>query len=160
MLPGLRSSAMSSRGAREGPEAGAETDVDAGFALREGTGRAADLVGVFRAAHPPASATTAANTSVKRIRTRGDFALTDPGQFSMSLGYPKSPHRRPGVELARGASEWCRRWESNPHAREERGILSPLRLPFRHSGPAAMIAGEPAAGCREKAVPRRDPPKH
>ena len=28
----------------------------------------------------------------------------------------------------------CRRWESNPHALKERGILSPLRLPFRHSG--------------------------
>src|SRR5512143_225463 len=84
---------MSSRGAREGPEAGAEADVDSGFVLREGTGRAADLVGfggVFRAAHPPTSATTAANTSVKRVRTRGDFAPTDPGQISMSLGYPKS----------------------------------------------------------------------
>ena len=29
---------------------------------------------------------------------------------------------------------WCRRRESNPHTREGRGILSPLRLPFRHSG--------------------------
>ena len=29
---------------------------------------------------------------------------------------------------------WCRRRESNPHARYRRWILSPVRLPFRHSG--------------------------
>jgi hypothetical protein len=107
---------MSSRGAREGPEAGAETDVDPGFGLREGTGRAADPVGfggVFRAAHPPASATTAANPSVKRVTTRWDFALTDPGQLSMSLGYPKSLIVSTGWSWRRGAG-WSRRWESNP----------------------------------------------
>ena len=37
--------------------------------------------------------------------------------------------------------DWCRRRESNPHAREERGILSPLRLPFRHSGSARILFG-------------------
>ena len=43
---------------------------------------------------------------------------------------------------------FCRRWESNPHARKGRGILSPLRLPFRHSGTGweKSIVGGPGAG--------------
>ena len=32
---------------------------------------------------------------------------------------------------------WCRRWDSNPQGREDRGILSALRIPFRHSGQRA-----------------------
>ena len=42
----------------------------------------------------------------------------------------------------------CRRWESNPHARKGRGILSPLRLPFRHSGPGweKGMVGAPREG--------------
>ncbi len=30
------------------------------------------------------------------------------------------------------AKPWCGRRDLNPHAREGRRILSPLRLPFRH----------------------------
>ena len=33
---------------------------------------------------------------------------------------------------------WCRRRDSNPHALIEQRILSPLRLPFRHSGIDAL----------------------
>ena len=41
---------------------------------------------------------------------------------------PRTPGRFGGQEAG------CRRRESNPHEGEPRGILSPLRLPFRHSG--------------------------
>ena len=33
---------------------------------------------------------------------------------------------------------WCQRWDSNPHVFKGRRILSPLRLPFRHSGIAVQ----------------------
>ena len=49
----------------------------------------------------------------------------------------------------------CRRRESNPHGREDRGILSPLRLPFRHSGSPAPYreAGEKERGQPGKVIP-------
>ncbi len=42
-------------------------------------------------------------------------------------------------ELDFTAAAACRRWESNPHALHGRGILSPLRLPFRHSGVSGSL---------------------
>src|SRR6185312_4409253 len=55
------------------------------------------------------------------------------------------PSRCPSVFWAPTVSApegpWCRRWESNPHARRGRRILSPLRLPFRHSGLTQGQAG-------------------
>ena len=52
---------------------------------------------------------------------------------------------------------WCRRWESNPHTRVGRGILSPLRLPFRHSGRGRMIAVN-IAGSIERTLVERGAP--
>ena len=90
------------------------------------------------------SVTTCASPSSRTASTRRPPASTS------STGRRRcSPRALPGQigsEMIRGRStgppslgspegeSWCRRWESNPHARKGRRILSPLRLPFRHSG--------------------------
>ncbi len=63
-------------------------------------------------------------------------ALADPVALDRRGGEAGDPEARPlhGVATRLGACHWCRRRESNPHGLVGRGILSPLRLPFRHSG--------------------------
>ena len=89
------------------------------------------------------------------------------GSFASSLQAPQGIRSRalalPLIGSLRGL-KWCRRRESNPHGLVDRGILSPLRLPFRHSGAPgkSLPASEPdvavevrgdAAGDRAEDVP-------
>ncbi len=57
------------------------------------------------------------------------------GNPNLKLGSVKEERKqRTGQKFLTGRVSWCRRRDSNPHGRMSRGILSPLRLPFRHSG--------------------------
>ena len=64
------------------------------------------------------------------------------GFIASSLQAPQGIRSRalalPLIGSLRGL-KWCRRRESNPHGLVDRGILSPLRLPFRHSGAPGRV---------------------
>ena len=53
--------------------------------------------------------------------------------FFFRAAAPAIPPERGGFRFPSLFPRWCRRRDSNPHARRQR-ILSPQRLPFRHSG--------------------------
>ncbi|SRR6266496_3721141 len=117
------------------------------------------------------------------VRSLREVGLRPPHGTYLSAGrFPRTPlfgfsfppparSAAPHSSLVTRHSVWCRRRESNPHAREERGILSPLRLPFRHSGVKKWIlagilerkkagstdrpCGPASGGSKRKPRPRR-----
>ncbi len=61
----------------------------------------------------------------------------------------------PPMPIYLGKSKWCPRWESNPHALR-RGILNPLRLPFRHLGHGQWISVTQREGPEAKNNPGQE----
>jgi hypothetical protein len=54
-----------------------------------------------------------------------------------TMGALDDPHLSatgPWFKVLPACKSWCRRRDLNPHGLEAPGILSPLRIPFRHSG--------------------------
>ena len=57
-----------------------------------------------------------------------------------TMGVVRRPEIAVTYEVEEGGGRWCRRWDSNPHTLDGRGILSPLCIPVSplRQGPSGL----------------------